>query len=103
MTVPQPVVSDETPQVDGTSRKRSIDVSSTRTLHDQYVEKQDPEGEKFETLKREDKVILTLFGDVQYNVNLSTKVHVQDWTPLGDVEHGTRTCCEQSGLKRRGI
>lgn len=69
------------------------------TVPELAVNNQASRGEEFETLKREGKPILTIVEDVQYNLNFSTKVNVQHRTARGDVEHGTRTGCEQTGSK----
>lgn len=45
------------------------------------ADKQATKGEQFETLKREDKALLTPSGNVQYKVNPSTYVTVQDKAP----------------------
>lgn len=58
------------------SRRVSKQVSSIGTLIERQVDKQVSEREEFETVKREDRAILTPAGDVQYVVNLLTKVTV---------------------------
>lgn len=56
------------------------------------MEKQAPEREKFETLRKENKTLLTLNGDVQYNVNISTNITIQHQTLRGDVNGSTSAC-----------
>lgn len=56
------------------SREVTGEASSISTLDDQKVNEQDPKGEKFKTLKREDKAKLTPIGDVEYHVDLQQKL-----------------------------
>lgn len=70
-------------------------MSSISTLSGQQVDKQGTEGEACENLNKEDKALLTLNGDVQYDENLSMKVTVQHQTPGEYMRHGTHTCREQ--------
>lgn len=73
----------------------SSEASSISAPSDQQVDKQTLEEEQLETLKREDKAILTPVGEVQYDVNLSTKVTVKDQTRRGDIKDSAQTCHEQ--------
>lgn len=52
------------------SRTVSSKMSRISTLNNQQVDKQSFEGGKCETLKTEDKAILTPVGDVQYHIHL---------------------------------
>lgn len=58
---------------DEKSRKVHEKRAGESTLHDQQVDKQAFYGEQFETLKEEDKAILTLIGDVQHHICLLTE------------------------------
>lgn len=49
------------------SDKASSEVSIISILDEHEVDKQAPNEEKSETLKREDKAILTRNGDLQYH------------------------------------
>lgn len=49
-----------------------------------------PKGEKFETINREDKSLLTPGGDIPYHVDFSTNITVLDKTAQGDMKDGTR-------------
>lgn len=52
-------------------------VSNMSTLEAPPVDKKVSKEEEFETLKREERALLTPVGDVQHDSNLSTKVTVQ--------------------------
>lgn len=64
-------------------------MSSISTLNDEQVDKQSHKAKEAETLNREEKAILTLIGDVQYDIDLSEKVTVQGRTPRGHNKDAT--------------
>lgn len=66
-------------------------VSSISTLNDPQVDNEAPGGEKFKTLNRKDKAVLTPNREVQYDMNRSIKVTVQGKAPQGDIKNGTPT------------
>lgn len=72
-TGPRPVGSIETPQAQPMPCKVSSEMSSTSTHNDQQMDKQAPERQELENLKRKDKAILTAVGDTQYDVKFSKK------------------------------
>lgn len=76
-------------------------VSSISTLSDQYMDKQALEKEQFQTLKRQDIVLLTPAGDVQDHVNLSARDVVQSKTPAGNTRDGTTIYREEVMLRSR--
>lgn len=57
--------------------------------------KEAPEREASEALSREDNAILASNGDLQYHIDLSTRVTVQDEVPQENDKDGTLTCREQ--------
>lgn len=59
------------------------------------MNRQTTEGEKFDTLNREDQAVLTPNGDVRYYVNLSKNVTVQEKTPREETQDRTPTCSGQ--------
>lgn len=75
--------------------KVSIQASSISTVDDQQVDKQVSDCGELETLNQVDKAILTINGDLQYHVDHSTKVTVQNKTPQGDFGDGSPTCDER--------
>lgn len=85
------------------SGKVSNEVSSIRTLNEQQVNKHAPEGEEVNSLMREDEETMTSVGDIQYDVNLPTKVTVQHQTTLGEVKAGAPACRDRvTGSTRKG-
>lgn len=77
------------------SSKAFSQVSSLSTLEDKSVDKQAFKEENLHTLKREEKVLMTSNGDVQYDVKHLTKVTVPHQPPRGDTKDDTATCREQ--------
>lgn len=101
---PRPVWSTETPEGDDMSCKASSEGSSIRIYEAQVVNKQDSEGEKFETPNREDKASLTTNWNEQYHVKLSKIVTVQETALHEDMKDGTPTCREQmTGTTHIGV
>lgn len=68
---------------DDKSRKLFWKVANTSILQDNQADEQAPEGE-YLTLLRDDKADVTPIGDVQYNIDLHSKVNVPRKTPERD-------------------
>lgn len=72
------------------SREVSSDKSCINNLNDQLLMIRAAEEEDFETIIREEKVIPTPNGEVQYHVAHVTNVTVQDRYRQGDIKNGTQ-------------
>lgn len=76
----------------------SSKVSIISNLDDQQVHEQAPERDGSDTLKREEKVKLTLLVDVQNQEDLPNDT-IQNETLQGDIKDGIPTCREQANGK----